>query len=107
MDLCLKIQLDTEQQCCILGLAIVIDRPFDNVAGRPVEVAGGWYGPDVAGDLAAAGSLAFTACVGHVAGGTGGLAGQRSVLATHGKLRRRTRKTFFCMSIAGELVIRN
>lgn len=80
MDLCLEVQLDTKQQGCILWLAIVVDRAFDNVAGRSVEVGGRWYGPDVARDLAAAGSLALAARVGHVAGGTGGLAEKRSVL---------------------------
>jgi hypothetical protein len=80
MDLCLEIQLDTKQQRCILGLAIIVDGPFDDVAGRSAEVGGGWYGSDVAGNFAAARGLAFTACVGHVAGGTGGLAGKWSVL---------------------------
>jgi hypothetical protein len=86
MDLCLKIQLDSKQQRCILGLAIVVHWALDDVAGRPVEVGRGRHrpGPDVTRDLAATGSLAFTACIGHVAGGTCGFAEGKSVLSIVG-----------------------
>lgn len=80
MDLCLKVQLDSQQERCVLWLAVVVNGALDDVACWPIEVGRRRYGSNIARDLAATGSLAFTACVGHVAGGTCSFAEERSVL---------------------------
>lgn len=48
MNLCFKIELDSQQQRCILWLAVVVDGTLDDVACRAVEVGGGGDGADVA-----------------------------------------------------------
>ena len=48
MNLCLEIELNSQQQRCILWLAVVVNRALDDVACRAVEVGRGRDGADVA-----------------------------------------------------------
>ena len=53
-----EVQFDSKQQCSVLGLPVLVDRPFYDVACRAVELSRGWNGTDVGRDLATARCLA-------------------------------------------------
>lgn len=79
MDFRLKVQLDTEQQCCIFQLAVVINRSLYYVSCRSVEVCRGWDASNVR-DFASTRS-ALAVGVGAVASRADGrITGNRQIL---------------------------
>jgi len=66
-----QIQLDTQQERSILGLSVIIDRPFDNGSGRAIQIRGRRRVADVGGNLTATRGLTVVR-VRHIASGASG-----------------------------------